>query len=79
MMGSINSIFDYSENIDALIEEKLDSFDMWIKKIEKLNKPFHIQPTLYSDIRKYVEQSFLYDFNNVIEEFPFYQQMSPKL
>ena len=32
---------------------------MWIKKIEKSNKPFHIQPTLYNDIRKYVEQAFL--------------------
>ena len=52
-----------------MIEEKLDSLDMWIKKIEKSNKPFHIQPTLYNDIRKYVEQAFLYDFNLVIEEF----------
>ena len=28
--------------LDDLIEEKLDSLDMWIKKIEKSNKPFHI-------------------------------------
>jgi hypothetical protein len=53
--------------------------DMWIKKIEKSNKPFHIQPTLYNDIRKYVEQAFLYDFNLVIEEFQFYQQITPKM
>jgi hypothetical protein len=73
LMGSINSIFNTSDNFDDLIEEKLDSLDMWIKKIEKSNKPFHIQPTLYNDIRKYVEQAFLYDFNLVIEEFQFYQ------
>jgi hypothetical protein len=72
LMGSINSIFNTSDNFDDLIEEKLDSLDMWIKKIEKSNKPFHIQPTLYNDIRKYVEQAFLYDFNLVIEEFQFY-------
>jgi hypothetical protein len=69
LMGSINGIFNTSDNFDDLIEEKLDSLDMWIKKIEKSNKPFHIQPTLYNDIRKYVEQAFLYDFNLVIEEF----------
>ena len=79
LMGSINSIFNTSDNFDDLIEEKLDSLDMWIKKIEKSNKPFHIQPTLYNDIRKYVEQAFLYDFNLVIEEFPFYQQITPKM
>lgn len=72
LMGSITSIFSTSDNFDDLIEQKLDSLDMWIKKIEKSNKPFHIQPTLYNDIRKYVEQAFLYDFNLVIEEFNFY-------
>jgi len=79
LMGSINGIFNTSDNFDDLIEEKLDSLDMWIKKIEKSNKPFHIQPTLYNDIRRYVEQAFLYDFNLVIEEFPFYQQITPKM
>ena len=73
LMGSINGIFNTSDSFDDLIEEKLDSLDMWIKKIEKSNKPFHIQPTLYNDIRKYVEQAFKYDFNLVIEEFSFYQ------
>ena len=52
---------------------------MWIKKIEKSNHPFHIQPSLYNDIRKYVEQAFLYDFNLVIEDFYFYQQLTPKM
>jgi len=69
LMGSINSIFNTTDSFEALIEEKLDSLDMWIKKIEKSNKPYHIQPTLYNDIRRYVEQAFLYDFNLVIEEF----------
>lgn len=73
LMGSINDIFDTADNFDDLIEEKLDQLDMWVKKIEKSNKPFHIQPILYADIRKYVEQAFMYDFNLVIEEFSFYQ------
>ena len=42
LMGSINGIFNTSDNFDDLIEEKLDSLDMWIKKIEKSNKPYHI-------------------------------------
>ena len=31
-MGSINSIFDTSDNFDDLIQQKLDQLDMWIKK-----------------------------------------------
>ena len=42
LMGSINGIFNTKDNFDDLIEEKLDSLDMWIKKIEKSNKPYHI-------------------------------------
>ena len=41
-MGSMNSIFNTSDKFDDLIEEKLDALDMWIKKIEKSNKPYHI-------------------------------------
>ena len=47
-MGSVNDIFNVSDNFDDLIEEKLDSLDMWIKKIENSNKPYNIQPVLYN-------------------------------
>lgn len=71
-MGSINKLFSTSDSFDSLMEDKLDSLDLWIKKIEKANKPFHIQPTLYNDIKKYVEQAFKHDFNLVVEEFDFF-------
>jgi hypothetical protein len=41
-MGYINDIFSSSDSFDDLIEEKLDLLDMWIKKIEKSNRPWHI-------------------------------------
>ena len=72
LMGSINGIFNTSDTFEDLIEGKLDVLDMWIKKIEKSNKPYHIQPTLYNDIRRYIEEAYLYDFNLVIEEFDFF-------
>lgn len=73
LMGSINKLFNTSDSFDDLIEEKMGALDMWIKKIEKSNKPFHIQPTLYNDMRNYIEMAFKFDFNLIIEEFPFYQ------
>jgi len=79
LMNQISSIFSKSDIFDDFIEQKLDALDIWIKKIEKSNKPMHIQPTLYNDIRKYVEQAFMFDFNLLIEEFGFYQVFSPKI
>lgn len=71
-MGTITTIFSMSDSFEDLIEHKLDSLDMWIKKIEKSNRPYHIQPNLYNAIRTYVEHAFKYDFNLVVEEFEFY-------
>ena len=79
LMGSINKLFSTQDSFDSLMEEKLDALDLWIKKIEKSNKPFHIQPTLYNDIKKYVEQAFKHDFNLVVEEFDFFQQLTPNM
>ena len=42
LMGYINEIFSSSDSFDDLIEEKLDLLDMWIKKIEKSNRPEYI-------------------------------------
>ena len=72
LMGSINGLFNNSDSFDDLMAEKLDALDVWIKKIEKSNKPMHIQPTLYNNIRSYIEQAFQHDFNIVVEEFDFY-------
>jgi hypothetical protein len=79
LMGSVSGIFSHSDSFDDLLEEKLDQLDTWLKKIEKSNKPFHIQPVLYNDIRFYVELAFKRDFNLIIEEFSFYQQVTPKM
>ena len=78
-MGTITELFSNSDNFEDLIEKKLDNLDLWIKKIEKSNKPYHIQPNLYNNIRTYVEHAFKYDFNLVVEEFDFYHQITPKM
>lgn len=68
-----------SDNFETLLDSKLGELDIWIKKIEKSNRPFYIPPELYANIKKYVEEAFLHDFNMVIEEFPFYYDIAPKM
>lgn len=79
LMGSINAMLKKTDNFEDLIDEKLSMLDIWIKKIEKSNKPYYIPPDLYSVIKQYVQDAFLHDFNLIIEEFPFYYQISPKM
>lgn len=51
MMGSINNLLKRRETFEDMIESKLNSLDLWIKKIERSYKPYHIPPLLYCDIR----------------------------
>ncbi len=53
-MGSINAMLRKTDNFEDLIDEKLSMLDIWIKKIEKSNKPYYIPPDLYSVIKQYV-------------------------
>jgi hypothetical protein len=50
-MGSINSMLKKTDSFNDLINQKLDDLDIWIKKIEKSNKPYFIPPELYSNIK----------------------------
>jgi len=73
MMGSINTMLKRGDTFEDLIDAKLNCLDLWIKKIERSNKPYFIPPRLYYDVRQYVQNAFLHDFNLIIEEFPFYK------
>lgn len=71
-MGSINAMLKKTDNFESLIDEKLSLLDIWIKRLENSNKPYFIPPNLYCDIKQYVQDAFLHDFNLIIEEFNFY-------
>ena len=58
---------------------KLEDLDLWINKLQRSNKPLHLPPLLYSQIRSYVRDAFMYDFNILIEEYDFYNQIPPKM
>ena len=65
-MGSINSMLKKDDNFESMIDEKLGLLDIWIKKIEKSNKPYYIPPELYSLVRKQVQDAILHDFNLIV-------------
>lgn len=73
LMGVMGGFFNDGASFDALIEAKMDGLDWWVKKIEKSNKPLHINPRLYHSMTKTVRDAFMFDFNLIIEEFNLYQ------
>ena len=65
-MGSISGMLKAKDYFEAMIDEKLSSLDIWIKKVEKSNKPYYLPPELMMTIRKFVQESYIYDFDLIV-------------
>ncbi len=78
-MGYINTRLTKGDKVEDMLEGKLEDLDMWIKRVERSNKPLFIPPELYYDVKVTVEDALLFDFNMIIEEFPFFQQATPEI
>mmetsp|Transcript_13175 Transcript_13175/g.17899 ORF Transcript_13175/g.17899 Transcript_13175/m.17899 type:complete len:88 (-) Transcript_13175:1560-1823(-) len=62
--------------------DKTDTLDLWIKKIQQANSTLYnlyIPADLYLSVSETVEEAFKNDHNLIIEEFDFYEQLSPKM
>lgn len=57
----------------------MEELDIWMRKLEVANNKVHLPNVLYRDIKKYVEEAFIYDFNLLIEEFDFYMYLPPNI
>ena len=79
MVGTVSGVFDGDLNFELLMSDKMDELLLWVKKIENCNKYVEtrqtdksLEPKLYSEINRFVQDAFLYDFNLIVEEFNMY-------
>lgn len=68
LTGTVTIIAGKKETFTELVNERLDTLDVWIKQIERSNQPKFLPAWMYSSIRKFVEDAFRYDYNMIIEE-----------
>lgn len=79
MMSEIQNTFMSNDSFDSFIHQSMDNLDLWIKRLEKSNKPFYLSPILYQKIKKFISDAMEHDFNTVIEDFDLFQQLSDRL
>ena len=79
LVANLSGIFDGELKFEDLLTEKMDQLLVWMKKIEFSNKYVEteetdksLDPFLYSEIARFVEDAFLGDFNLIVEEFQMY-------
>lgn len=79
LIGTVAGVTSGDLSFEMLMTEKMDALLVWVKKIEMCNKfiedketPKSLDPLLYSEINRFVQDAFLYDFNLIVEEFEMY-------
>ena len=60
---------------DALFTERLEEMNIWLRKLDG----DRLKPLLYYRIITNVENAFEHDFNMVLEEFDFYEALTPRM
>lgn len=78
-MGVLGPIFRADESFKGLIVNKFTDLDMWILKIEKSVEDKYLHCGLYETILSTIELAMMNDFNMIIEEFYFFNQLTPRL
>jgi len=75
LTGTISVMFSGDQSFEALINARMEELDLWLLRLENCNKEEKIPNKLYHSIKEFIQDAFIYDFNLIIEEFRFYDEL----
>ena len=61
LMGSINSLAGSESNLQDILDERVETIEGWLRKLEKAREK-SFSKTLYDSIKEFTRQSYYYDF-----------------
>ena len=77
----ITPLFSFGGDFNSYLSEKKMDLDFWIMKLQRANDPkgnTFMRKGLYRQIEGYILDAFTYDHNSIVEDFDFYQRLTPK-
>ena len=77
LTGTISVMFSGNQSFEALMNARMEQLDLWLVRLENCNKTDKLPNKLYDTIKEYIQDAFIYDFNLIIEEFQFYNELPP--
>ena len=77
LMGSINNLIGSDQDLQEIIDERIENIELWLRKLEKA-RPKNFSKNLYDSIKDYTYQSYYLDFKE-INEVEFFDQLKPRI
>ena len=75
LTGTISVMFSGDQSFESLINARMEQLDLWLLRLENCNKEEKIPNKLYHSIKEFIQDAFVYDYNLIIEEFNFYNEL----
>jgi len=79
LMGTVSMMFSGDSSFEALINERLEDLDLWMRKLEICNKKETLPISLFTDIKKNISAGIVHDFNLIQDEFEYFEQLPAHL
>ena len=79
LTGTISVMFSGDQSFESLINARMEQLDLWLLRLENCNKAEKIPNKLYDIIKEFIQDAFVYDYNLIIEEFPFFHELPPQI
>ena len=79
LTGTISVMFSGDQSFESLINARMEQLDLWLLRLENCNKEEKIPNKLYHSIKEFIQDAFVYDFNLIIEEFNFYNELPAQI
>ena len=73
LTGTISVMFTGDQSFESLMNARLEELDLWLLRLENCNSEEKIPNTLFQSIKEFMKDSFVYDFNQIIEDYDFFK------
>ena len=80
LTGLLVELVSIGGDFNDMLSEYIEKVNIWVMKLEKANdnkRNVFMPSTMYRNISVYTEEAFKHDFNLIIEQAEFYQQLKP--
>jgi hypothetical protein len=79
LTGTISVMFSGDQSFESLINARMEQLDLWLLRLENCNTQIKIHNKLYHSIKAIIQEAFIYDYNLIIEEFNFYNELPARI
>lgn len=76
---TISNMFMGNQSFETMMNARMQELDLWLLRLENCNKEEKLPTKMYHLIKETITDAFVYDYNLIMEEFSFFNELPADL